>query len=78
MIEIKNVSIADYVDISNKERKKLGLSFNDKLFEDKIAIFPDSDSKHKTNINVVNKYFKALFFILWSAIIEEPTINVVK
>ena len=43
--EIKNVSIADYVDISNKERKKLDLSFQDKIFEDKIAIFPDCQRK---------------------------------
>ena len=43
--EIKNVSIADYVDISNKERKKLNLSFEDKMFEDKIGIFPDCQRK---------------------------------
>lgn len=43
--EIKNVSIADYVDISNKERKKLGLSFHDNVFEEKIAIFPDCQRK---------------------------------
>jgi DNA-binding sugar fermentation-stimulating protein len=43
--EIKNVSIADYIDISNKERKKLKINFNDYLFEDKIALFPDCQRK---------------------------------
>lgn len=43
--EIKNVSIADYIDISTKDRKKLKLSFNDRMFEDKIAIFPDCGRK---------------------------------
>ena len=43
--EIKNVSIADYVDISNTERKKLKLSFDNFMFEDKIALFPDCKRK---------------------------------
>ena len=46
--EIKNVSIADYIDISNKERKKLKININDYLFEDKIALFPDCQRKLQT------------------------------
>ena len=43
--EVKNVSIADYVDISNKDRKKQKLSFETFKFEDKIALFPDCKRK---------------------------------
>jgi DNA-binding sugar fermentation-stimulating protein len=46
--EVKNVSIADYIDISNKERKKFKLSFQDCLFENKIALFPDCQRKLQT------------------------------
>ncbi len=43
--EVKNVPLADVVDVSEKERKKMDLSSYD--FNKKIAIFPDGYRKNK-------------------------------
>ncbi len=45
VLEVKNVPLADYVDMEAKERKKL--SFDDKCWDDKIAYFPDGYRKKK-------------------------------
>lgn len=44
-LEVKNVPLADVVDVSEKERKKLDISSYD--FNKKIAIFPDGYRKNK-------------------------------
>lgn len=44
--EVKNVPLADYVDVTAKERKKMDLSQYD--FNKKIAIFPDGYRKNKS------------------------------
>lgn len=45
VLEVKNVPLADYADVSEKERKKL--NFEDKNFDEKIAYFPDGYRKNK-------------------------------
>jgi DNA-binding sugar fermentation-stimulating protein len=45
VLEVKNVPLADYVDMEVKERKKL--SFDDREWNDKIAYFPDGYRKKK-------------------------------
>jgi DNA-binding sugar fermentation-stimulating protein len=48
-LEVKNVPLADVVDVSEKERKKLDLEHNMHLYDftKKIAIFPDGYRKNK-------------------------------
>lgn len=45
ILEVKNVPLADYVDMESKHRKKM--SFDDKEWNDKIAYFPDGYRKKK-------------------------------
>ena len=45
-LEVKNVPLADVVDVTEKERKKMDLSQYD--FNKKIAIFPDGYRKNKS------------------------------
>ena len=44
-LEVKNVPLADVVDVSEKERKKMDMNLYD--FSKKIAIFPDGYRKNK-------------------------------
>jgi DNA-binding sugar fermentation-stimulating protein len=48
-LEVKNVPLADFVDVTEKERKKLDVEHNMHLydFNKKIAIFPDGYRKNK-------------------------------
>jgi DNA-binding sugar fermentation-stimulating protein len=48
-LEVKNVPLANFIDVSEKERKKLNLEHNIHLydFNKKIAIFPDGYRKNK-------------------------------
>jgi DNA-binding sugar fermentation-stimulating protein len=46
ILEVKCVPLADYVDVSAKERKKLDLS--NYQFDEKIAIFPDGYRKNQS------------------------------
>jgi DNA-binding sugar fermentation-stimulating protein len=48
-LEVKNVPLADFVDVTEKERKKLDIEHNMHLydFNKKIAIFPDGYRKNK-------------------------------
>ena len=49
IIEVKNVPLADYEDISAKDKKKLGENpYDDRQFDEKVAYFPDGYRK-KTN-----------------------------
>ena len=50
VMEIKNVPLADFVDVPKKERKKYTDSFKDKNFNDKIAYFPDGYRKQSTDV----------------------------
>lgn len=45
VLEVKNVPLADYVDIEAKERKKM--NFDAREWDDKIAYFPDGYRKKK-------------------------------
>ena len=46
-MEIKNVPLADYVDVSKKDRKNYTELINNADFNDKIAYFPDGYRKNK-------------------------------
>lgn len=48
-LEVKNVPLADFVDMTEKERKKLDVEHNMHLYDvnKKIAIFPDGYRKNK-------------------------------
>ena len=48
VIEIKNVPLADYVDVPKKERKKYNTSHLP--FDEKIAYFPDGYRKNSTDV----------------------------
>ena len=48
VLEVKNVPLADYVDCSAKERKKM--DFSDNAFCDKISYFPDGYRKKKNDV----------------------------
>ncbi len=43
--EVKTVPLADYADVSARERKRM--NFDDKAYNEKIAYFPDGYRKHK-------------------------------
>jgi len=46
-IEVKNVPLADYVDVEKKERHKY--NDNDYIYDEKISYFPDGYRKKKTD-----------------------------
>ena len=50
VLEIKNVPLADYVDVAKKERKKHLYSIQNKEFHEKIAYFPDGYRKNSTDV----------------------------
>lgn len=45
VLEVKNVPLADYIDIETKYRKKM--NFDDRKWNDKLAYFPDGYRKSK-------------------------------
>lgn len=47
IIEVKNVSLADYEDVTAKERAKM--DFRDREFNSKVAYFPDGYRKKTTD-----------------------------
>ena len=47
IMEVKNVPLADYEDMTAKERKKL--SFDDRPWDSKVAYFPDGYRKKQTD-----------------------------
>jgi sugar fermentation stimulation protein A len=50
ILEIKNVPLADYVDVPKKDRKKYKDEIKNKNFHDKIAYFPDGYRKNNTDV----------------------------
>ena len=48
LMEVKNVPLADYEDISSKERKKM--DYSDREFNSKVAYFPDGYRKKGTTV----------------------------
>ena len=47
LMEVKNVPLADYEDVYEKDRKKM--DFSDREFNSKVAYFPDGYRKKTTN-----------------------------
>jgi hypothetical protein len=47
IMEVKNVPLADYEDVTAKERKKM--CFDDRQFDSKVAYFPDGYRKKSTD-----------------------------
>lgn len=50
VLEIKNVPLADYVDVPKKERSKYVDEIKNKNFNEKIAYFPDGYRKNSTDV----------------------------
>ena len=50
ILEIKNVHLADYVDVPKKERKNYIDEIKNKQFNEKIAYFPDGYRKNTTDV----------------------------
>lgn len=50
IMEIKNVPLADYVDVPKKERKLYDSTIVNKPFNEKIAYFPDGYRKKSTDV----------------------------
>lgn len=50
VLEIKNVPLADYVDVPKKERKHYIAECENKRFDEKIAYFPDGYRKKSTDV----------------------------
>lgn len=50
ILEIKNVPLADYVDVPKKERKNYEDEIVNKRFDEKIAYFPDGYRKNSTDV----------------------------
>ena len=50
VMEIKNVPLADYVDVAKKDRKKYSDVINTKKYDEKIAYFPDGYRKNSTDV----------------------------
>ena len=50
VLEIKNVPLADYVDVPKKERKNYLHEIENKKFDEKIAYFPDGYRKNSTDV----------------------------
>ena len=69
VLEVKNVPLADYVDCSAKDRKKM--NFKDKHFCEKISYFPDGYRKKKND--VVSP--RALKHVKELQILSETTMN---
>ena len=55
ILEVKNVPLADYADVTEKERKTL--NFENKNFDEKISYFPDGYRKKKGDL-VSERAFK--------------------
>tara|TARA_B100000035_G_scaffold315334_1_gene335311 strand:+ start:472 stop:1317 length:846 start_codon:yes stop_codon:yes gene_type:complete len=49
-MEIKNVPLADYVDVPKKERKKFKKEIEEGIFDQKISYFPDGYRKNSTDV----------------------------
>jgi DNA-binding sugar fermentation-stimulating protein len=49
IMEVKNVPLADYEDVTSKERKALAESFDDRDINSKVAYFPDGYRKKSTD-----------------------------
>ena len=50
VMEVKNVPLADYVDVPKKERKKHLAEIEKKKYSEKIAYFPDGYRKNSTEV----------------------------
>jgi len=50
IMEIKNVPLADYVDVPKKEKKKALAALEHKQYNEKIAYFPDGYRKNSTDV----------------------------
>tara|TARA_Y200000002_G_scaffold50931_2_gene36774 strand:+ start:4590 stop:5444 length:855 start_codon:yes stop_codon:yes gene_type:complete len=50
IMEIKNVPLADYVDVPEKERKKYTAFIETKKYNEKISYFPDGYRKNKKDV----------------------------
>ena len=50
ILEIKNVPLADYVDVPKKERRKYEHEIINKKFDEKISYFPDGYRKNSTDV----------------------------
>jgi len=50
VLEVKNVPLADYVDVPKKERRKYEHEIVNKKFDEKIAYFPDGYRKNSTDV----------------------------
>ena len=50
ILEIKNVPLADYVDVPKKERKNYNEEIKNKQFNEKTAYFPDGYRKNSTDV----------------------------
>lgn len=48
IMEVKNVPLADYEDISKKDKKNLETDFSDRAFDTKVAYFPDGYRKQSS------------------------------
>jgi len=50
ILEIKNVPLADYVDVAKKDRNKYNHEISDKKWNEKISYFPDGYRKKSTDV----------------------------
>jgi DNA-binding sugar fermentation-stimulating protein len=50
ILEVKNVPLADYVDVPKKEKKKYTELIKSKKWDEKIAYFPDGYRKNSTEV----------------------------
>lgn len=50
VLEVKNVPLADYVDVPKKEKKKYKDVINTKKWNEKISYFPDGYRKNSTDV----------------------------
>lgn len=50
IMEVKNVPLADYVDVPKKEKKKALADLGNKEYDKKIAYFPDGYRKNATDV----------------------------
>jgi len=50
VLEIKNVPLADYVDVAKKDRNKYNDMIETKQYNEKIAYFPDGYRKNNTDV----------------------------
>ena len=86
IMEVKNVPLADYEDISAKDKKKLGENpYDDRPFNEKVAYFPDgyrkktSDPvspralKHIRELTLIKKQSKTRCIMCY--VIQRPDVN---